>query len=30
MTSIIKLTIKVTEQQLAADRRRLRKLQYGS
>lgn len=30
MSEIIKLTIKATEQQLAADRRKLRKLQYGS
>lgn len=30
MSEIIRLTIKATEQQLKADRRKLRKLQYGS
>lgn len=30
MGEIIRLTIKATEQQLKADRRKLRKLQYGS
>ena len=30
MAEIIKLTIQATEQQLKADRRKLRKLQYGS
>jgi hypothetical protein len=30
MKQLINLTIKATEQQLVADRRKLRKLQYGS